>query len=229
MGAGQCPAGVQSGQARLHHCPAASPVVSITGSLAVFCSRCGCLCVCLGHAEAVRVEERVVGLHGRHFAARALLSQGGMRKNGSEKVVADTLAPAWGEPWTHSPSLSCAHLPTPGSPDQQHHSQPNTALLSFEKPGQGCKLPSYCWEKWFCLTQGRCSCCFHLFPLPRPPHPEGMKKGRNICRRETCSCLSALPQGKQSCMGMTFLSSWTPFRLRRSCRHRQTPAWGSAR
>lgn len=69
VGAGQCPAGVQRGQARLHHCPAASPVVSIAGSPAAFaCSWHVWLWGCLGHAE-----ERVVGLHGQNFAACALL------------------------------------------------------------------------------------------------------------------------------------------------------------
>ncbi|XP_029874746.1 aryl hydrocarbon receptor-like isoform X2 [Aquila chrysaetos chrysaetos] len=60
-------------------------------------------------------------------------------------------------------------------------------------------------------------------------HVRRMKKGRNICGRESCSCLLALPQGKQSCMGMTFPSSWTPSRLRRSRRRKETPTRSSAR
>lgn len=69
VGAGRCPAGVQREQARLHHCPAVSHVMSISGSLAVFtCSQHGWPWGCSGH-----VEERAIGLHGWHFAARALL------------------------------------------------------------------------------------------------------------------------------------------------------------
>lgn len=140
-----------------------------------------------------------------------------------------TLRRAAGEPWTRSHSRNHADLPM-GSPEPQFSissiaASPIQHPFSLEKPGQGCELLSHCWEGGFAWPRRGAHAVSISFSL----HPEGMKKGRNICGRESCSCLLALLQGKQSCTGMTFLSSWTPSRLRRSCRHKETPTRSSAR
>ena len=81
------------------------------------------------------------------------------------------LAPAWGEPWTRSPSLSHADLAL-GSPDHQSSTskqggQPSLGPCSLEMPEQVRELPSCCWEGGFAWPRGRAHAVSMSFsPLP---------------------------------------------------------------